>query len=82
MVLGLDFISNVKMNVADKSQSNPSVTYPFQPRSTYLPQKPPPLAKTNIQEIKKTPCQTLLLISSIPPPILTLEPARMKVKTI
>lgn len=85
LVLGLDFISSVGMiiNVADKVysfKSNPSVTYPFQPGSAHLPQNRGQTKKTNTQMTKNNPVWSLSLISSIPPPILSLEPVRMEVK--
>lgn len=60
MVLGLDFISNVKMiiNVADTVYSflsTPSVTYPFQPDSASLPQNTPLKSNPNLHVTKPSP---------------------------
>lgn len=85
MVLGLSFISDVGMviNVADKSysfMSNPSVTYPFQPGNANLPPNRERNNQTNTQRTPNSPVRSLSLISSVPPPLLSLEPVRMDVK--
>lgn len=72
MVLGLDFISNVKMiiNVADKVYSflsTPFVTYPFLPGSASLPQNTPLKSNPNLHVTKPSPGRNLSLISSVPP---------------
>lgn len=85
LVLGLDYISNVQMiiNMADKVYSflsSPSVTYPFQPGTASLPQNTPLKLNSNLHEAKPSQAQNLSLISSVPPPILTLEPVRLEAK--
>lgn len=85
MVLGLDFISDVKaiINVAAKVYSflsNPSVTYPFRPGSASLPQNAPLKSNPNLHVTKPSPGRNLSLITSVPPPILTLEPVQLEVK--
>ena len=83
MVLGLDFICSVGMiiNVADKVysfKSNPPVTYPFQPGSAHPPGKRAHENQSDIQTSKTNPLWNISLISSVPPPILSLEPVRME----
>lgn len=84
VVLGLNFISSVGMiiNVADKEysfKSMPSVTYPFQPGSAHYTQKRDHDKRTT-QKSKDKSALNFSLISSVPPPILSLEPVRMEVK--
>lgn len=82
MVLGFDFISDVKMimNISAKPYSflsNTSVTYQFQPGSASLPQS----GKIKFKpKCDKTQLRFLSLISSVPPPYFTFEPVRLKVK--
>ena len=79
IVLGLNFISSVGMiiNVADKEysfKSQPALTYPFQPGNAHYS-----LERTT-QKTRNQSALNLSLISSVPPPILSLEPVRMEVK--
>ncbi|CAJ1048695.1 Hypothetical predicted protein [Xyrichtys novacula] len=79
VVLGLNLISSVGMiiNVADKEysfKSMPSVAYPFQPGSAHYTQTRDRDKKVT-QMTPNRSALNLSLISSVPPPILSLEPA-------
>lgn len=85
MVLGLDFISEVKLiiNVSDKVYSflsNPTETYPFHPGSASLPQQDSLRSNARRSGTKPSSNQILSLISSVPPAALTLEPVKLEVK--
>ncbi len=68
------------ISVADRVysfKSDPSLTYPSQAGSAYLPRKSDKAGSSPLQSHQ---AQRLSLISSVPPPDLSLEPVRMEVK--